>query len=72
MRSQDWLCGCWHDRSSDNIDVDNFSFMVHMTNPTFRDVCKSMAHIVVEGLEHRSGETAGTLMPTGSSTAARQ
>ena len=36
------------------------------------DVTKDMKHIVVEGLDQRSGETLGTLMPTGCSAAAGQ
>jgi hypothetical protein len=31
-----------------------------------------MAHIVIERLDHWRGETVGTIMPNGSSTAARQ
>jgi hypothetical protein len=49
-----------------------FSVVVHMTKKTCGDVCKYMMHIVVEGLDHRSGETSGTHMPTGISAAAGQ
>ena len=49
-----------------------FSVVVHMTKPTCRDVCKYMIHTVVEGLDHRSGESSGTRMPTGISAAAGQ
>jgi len=31
--------------------------VVHMTKKTCRDVCKYMIHTVVEGLDHRSGES---------------
>jgi hypothetical protein len=48
------------------------SVVVHMTKKTYGDVCKYIMHIVVEGLDHRSGETSGTRMPTGISTAAGQ
>ena len=64
------LSRCWHGRSSDNGDVYNFSVMVHITNPTRREVCRSMIHVVIQGLDHRSGESSGTLMPTGCSAAA--
>jgi hypothetical protein len=48
------------------------SVVVHMTKKTCRYVCKYMLHIVVEGLDHESGETSRTHMPTGISTAAGQ
>jgi hypothetical protein len=41
------------------------SVVVHMTKKTSGYLCKYMTHIVVEGLDHRSGETSGTRMPTG-------
>jgi hypothetical protein len=48
------------------------SVVVHMTKKTYEDVCKYMMQILVEGFDHRSGETLGTRMPTGISTAAGQ
>jgi hypothetical protein len=48
------------------------SVVIPMTKKTCGYVCKNMLHIVVEGLDHRSGETLGTRMPTGISTAAGQ
>jgi hypothetical protein len=44
------------------------SVVVHMTKKTYGVVCKYMMQIVVEGLNHRSGETSGTRMPTDIST----
>jgi hypothetical protein len=49
-----------------------FSVVVHMTKKTCGYVFKYMMHIVVKGLDHWSGETSGTRMPTGISTAAGQ
>jgi len=33
--------------------------MVHMTNPTFKGMCKFVVNIVVEGLDHQSGKSLG-------------
>jgi hypothetical protein len=48
------------------------SVVVHMTKKTCRYVCKYIIHIVVKGLDHGSGETSGTRMPTDIITGAGQ
>ena len=46
--------------------------VVHMTKETCRDVCKYMIHTMVKGLDHRSGESSGTRLPTGINATAGQ
>jgi hypothetical protein len=72
MRLQDgtvWLLA-WQEQRHGDAYI--WGVVVHMTKKTCRDVCKYMIHTVIEGLDHRSGESLGTRMPTGLSAAAVQ
>jgi hypothetical protein len=65
-------CCCKHSRGSEHLDINISKVADRMPKPSCRGMCMVMMDMVIQGFDDRSDESAGMLMPTSNTMAARQ